>query len=292
MKAGAGERIMKQSKGILYVLMAAMLFSIGGLCIKVIPWSPLAINGARNLISVIIIGIYLKVIHHKIIVNPPVIFGAICMTGVTSFYCIANKLTTAANTIVLQFTAPIFAIFFMWIFFKERPKKVDIVTCVAVFAGILCFFIDGMSAGNMLGNGIAILSGVCYAGIFLMNSFEKSDSLSSILIGQALSAAICIWFVFGETDFGATAIGGILALGIFQLAFAYIFMAKGLDVVPAVTASLTTAIEPVLNPILVAVFYHEMISPLSLVGAVIVVVSVVGYNVWKAKMADAQTDES
>lgn len=245
MKAGAGERIMKQSKGIFYVLMAAILFSIGGLCIKVIPWSPLAINGARNLISVIIIGIYLKVIHHKIIVNPPVIFGAICMTGVTSFYCIANKLTTAANTIVLQFTAPIFAIFFMWIFFKERPKKVDIVTCIAVFAGILCFFIDGLAAGNMLGNGVAILSGVCYAGVFMMNSFEKSDSLSSILIGQGVSAATNIWFVFGETDFGATAIGGILALGIFQLAFAYIFMAKGLDEVPAVTASLTTAIEPV-----------------------------------------------
>ena len=87
-----------------------------------------------------------------------------------------------------------------------------------------------------------------------MNSFERSDSLSSIFIGQAMSAATCIWFVFGESDFGVTAMGGILALGIFQLAFAYIFMAKGLDEVPAVTASLTTAIEPVLNPILVAVF--------------------------------------
>ena len=276
-------RRMKQSKGIFYVLMAAILFSIGGLCIKVIPWSPLAINGARNLISVIIIGIYLKIIHHKIIVNPPVIFGAVCMTGVTSFYCIANKLTTAANTIVLQFTAPIFAIFFMWLFFKERPKKVDITTCIAVFAGILCFFVDGLSAGNIAGDGVAILSGVCYAGVFLMNSFEKSDSLSSIFIGQAMSAATCIWFVFGETDFGATAMGGILALGIFQLAFAYIFMAKGLNEVPPVTASLTTAIEPVLNPILVAVFYHEMISPLSFVGAVIVVVSVAIYNVGKAK---------
>ena len=48
---------MKQSKGIFYVLMAALFFSIGGLCIKVVPWSPLAINGARNLISVMIIGI-------------------------------------------------------------------------------------------------------------------------------------------------------------------------------------------------------------------------------------------
>ena len=273
---------MKQSKGIFYVLMAAVLFSIGGLCIKMVPWSPLAINGARNLISSIMIGIYLKMTHHKIVINPAVLFGAVCMTGVTTLYTIANKLTTAANTIVLQFTAPVFVIFFMWIFFKERPNRVDIIAPAAVFAGILCFFIDGLSSGNMLGNIVAVLSGVAYAGVFMMNSFEKSDSLSSIFLGQALSAVTCIWFVFGETDFGVTAVGGILALGIFQVGLAYILMSKGLDEVPAVTASLTTAIEPILNPILVAIFYHEMITSLSFVGAVIVIIAVVGYNVLKA----------
>ena len=277
---------MKQSKGIIYVLMAAVLFSIGGLCIKMVPWSPLAINGARNLLSSIMIGIYLKMTHHKIVITPAVLFGAVCMAGVTTLFTIANKLTTAANTIVLQFTAPVFVIFFMWIFFKERPKRVDIVASAAVFAGILFFFIDGLSSGNMLGNVIAVISGVAYAGVFMLNSFEGSDSLSSIFLGQALSAVTCIWFVFGETDFGMTAIGGILALGIFQVGLAYIFMSKGLEVVPAVTASLTTAIEPILNPILVAVFYHEMITPLSFVGAVIVIVAIVGYNVWKAVTPD------
>ena len=262
--------------------MAAVLFSIGGLCIKLIPWSPLSINGARNFISVIIMGAYLKATHHKIVINPAVIFGAVCLMGTTTLYCIANKLTTAANTIVLQFTAPIFVIFFMWLFFKEKPKKVDIMASAVVFVGIICFFIDGLSTGNMLGNGLAVLSGVTYAGVFMMNSFKKSDSLSSIFLGQALSAVTCIWFLLGETDFGAKAIGGIVILGVFQLALAYIFMSKGLDEVPAVTASLTTAIEPILNPVLVAIFYHEMITPLSMVGAVIVIGAVVGYNVYKA----------
>ena len=271
-----------QSKGIFYVLMAAVLFSIGGLCIKLVPWSPLAINGVRNLISVIIIGAYLKATHHKLIINPAVLFGAVCLAGTTTLYCMANKLTTAANTIVLQFTAPVFVIFFMWLFFKQRPKRLDIITSVIVFAGIVCFFVDGLASGNMLGNVLAVLSGVSYAGVFMMNSFETSDSLSSIFLGQAICAVTSIWFIFGETDFGVTAIGGILALGVFQLALAYIFMAKGLDEVPAVTASLTTAIEPILNPLLVAVFYHETVTPLSFVGAVIVVAAVVGYNVWKA----------
>ena len=273
---------MKQSKGIFYVLMAAVLFSIGGLCIKLVPWSPLAINGTRNLISAILIGIYLKVTHHKIVINPAVLFGAVCMAATTTLFTIANKLTTAANTIVLQFTAPVFVILLMWIFFKERPKRVDIIASVIVFIGIICFFIDGLSTGDMLGNVIAVLSGIGYAGVFMMNSFEKSDSLSSIFLGQSLSAVTCVWFVFGETDFGVAAIGGIVALGVFQLALAYIFMAKGLDEVPAVTASLTTAIEPILNPLLVAVFYHETVTPLSFVGAVIVIAAIVGYNVWKA----------
>ena len=273
---------MKQSKGIFCVLVAAMLFSLGGLCIKLVPWSPLAINGTRNLISVIIIGVYLKVIGHKVVINPAVLFGAVCMSATTTLFTIANKLTTAANTIVLQFTAPVFVIFLMWMFFKERPKRVDIIASIMVFVGIIFFFVDGLSAGNMLGNVIAVLSGVGYAGVFMMNSFKTSDSLSSIFLGQALSAVTGIWFLFGETDFGVTAIGGILVLGVFQLAVAYMFMAKGLDEVNAVTASLTTAIEPILNPILVAIFYHETITPLSFVGAVIVIAGIVGYNLWKA----------
>lgn len=274
----------RQTKGILYVFLSAVLFSMGGLFVKLVPWSPLSINGIRNLIALVVFGLYLKVTHHRIVINGAVLFGAVCMAGTTTLYCLSNKLTTAANAIVLQFTAPIFVIFLMWFFFKERPKKLDVMACLCVFAGILCFFIDGLSTGNMLGNGVAILAGVCYAGVFMMNSFPNSDSQSSIFLGQVISAVTCSWFVMGETDFGVAAIGGILVLGVFQVAMAYIFMAKGLEDTPAVTASLTTAIEPILNPILVAIVYHEVVTPLALVGAVIVVGSVVAYNVAKARM--------
>ena len=190
------------SKGILWVLIAASLFSIGGLCIKMVPWSPLAINGARSLISVMVLAIYLKMIKHKIVINPAVLFGAVCMTGTTSLFCAANKLTTAANAIVLQFTAPVFVILLMWALKHEKPKKLDIMACFVVFFGILCFFVDGLLVGNMLGNVIAVLSGVCYAGVFMMNSFEKSDAISSVFLGHALSAVTGMGFVFRETDFG------------------------------------------------------------------------------------------
>ena len=98
----------KNTSGIGLVLIAATLFSIGGLCIKMVPWSPLAINGARSLVSVLVLAIYLKLIKHKIVVNKAVLFGAVCMTGTTSLFCAANKLTTAANAIVLQFLLPFY----------------------------------------------------------------------------------------------------------------------------------------------------------------------------------------
>lgn len=276
----------KNVSGIYFVLIAAALFSLGGLCIKMVPWSPLAINGARSLVSVMVLALYLKKIKHKLVINPAVMFGAFCMTGTTSLFCAANKLTTAANAIVLQFTAPIFVIFLMWILKKEKPKRIDILACVLVFSGVLCFFIESLFLGNMLGNFIAVLSGVCYAGVFMMNSFEQSDAISSVFIGHALSAVIGTPLVFRETDFGMQAIGGIVVLGVFQMAIAYIFMSKGLEKVSAVTASLTTAIEPILNPLLVAFFWGEMITPVSLVGAAIVIIGIVGYNLIKIKKCD------
>lgn len=278
----------KKNQGIFLVLVAATLFSMGGLCIKMVPWSPLAINGARSLISVMVLAVYLKMIKHKIVVNKAVLFGAVCMTGTTTLYCAANKLTTAANAIVLQFTAPIFVILLMWFIKKEKPRRLDVTACLVVFAGILCFFIDGLLVGNMPGNFIAVLSGVCYAGVFMMNSFETSDTLSSVFLGHGLSALTGIGFVFGETDFSGQSITGILLLGIFQMAIAYIFMSKGLEQVSAITASLTTAIEPILNPILVAIFWGEVISPVSLLGAAIVVIGVIGYNLIKIKLVPGE----
>ena len=278
-----------KKNGTIYVMLAAVLFSIGGLCIKMIPWGAMAINGGRNLIAVPVLLLYIKLTGHKLRMNRAVVFGAVCMCAVTTLFTLANKLTTAANTIILQFTAPIFAMIMTWFLLHKKPQRIDVITCAVVFVGIIFFFIDGISAGNQLGNILALLSGIAYAGVFMMNSFEQSDSLSSILYGQMLSAVIGIGFVFKETGFSASVLLLMAALGLLQLALAYIFMAKGLETVNAVTASLTAAIEPVLNPILVAIFYKERITGLALIGAVIVLGTVLIYNVRQARLEDTQT---
>ena len=257
------------------MFLAAVLYSIGGLCIKLIPWSGMAINGARTAIALVVIGAYLKAVHHKPKMNLWVLVGALAVCG-----------TTAANTIVLQFTAPIFVIVFSMLFFGKKPKKLDLMACGLVLGGVLLFFIDSLSAGGMLGNVLALISGVSYAGVFLMNDMPDSDAISSVFWGDVISAVVGLPFLGYEREFSGNTVIALLVLGVFQVGTAYILLTEGLKTTPPVTASLVSGIEPVLNPILVAVFYHEMIGPVALVGAMVVVGSVVLYNVILARQTN------
>ena len=274
-----------QRKGVLCVFLASVLYSIGGLCIKLIPWGGMSINGARNLISVFVIGAYLMWTHHKLRMNRFIVLGALCVCGTNALFCLANKMTTAANTIVLQFTAPIFVLLLTIFFWKKKPQRLDLITCVFVLAGVVCFFVDSLEMGGTVGNILALLSGLTYAGVFLLNDMPNSDPICSVFWGDILSVFLGLPFLVQETVFTPTVITSMLILGIFQVALAYILMCIGLKTTPAVTASLISGIEPVLNPILVAVFYGERIGSMALAGAVIVIASVLSYNVILAKQS-------
>lgn len=277
-----------RQRGTLCVFLAAVLYSIGGLCIKLIPWGGMAINGGRTAIALVVIGAYLKLTRHKPRMNLWVMVGALSVCGTNILFSIANKLTTAGNAIVLQFTAPIFVILFSILFFGKRPKKLDLLACGLVLGGVLLFFIDSLSTGGMLGNILALVSGISYAGVFMMNDMPDSDPISSVFWGDVISAVVGLPFLGYETEFSGNTFIALLVLGVFQVAVAHILMVEGLKTTPPVTASLVSGIEPVLNPILVAVFYHEMIGPLALVGAMVVVGSVVLYNVILARQSTTE----
>ena len=268
----------KQTLGILAMLGASVCFSLGGLLIKVIPWNPLAINGVRNLIASLVIGGYLLATHHRLRWNFTVLAGAVSMAGVTTCYAIANKLTTAGNTIVLQYTAPVWIIVMMYLFFGKKPGRVESVTILIVLAGIVCFFFEGLSAGNLWGNLIALLSGMFYAGVFLLNQFEKGDALSSMFFGQLACGIFRTPLVRQETLFTLPVLAALLTLGAVQVGLAYILFSIGTRYTDPVTASIINAIEPILNPILVAIFYGERLGGLSLAGAAIVIGGILFYN--------------
>lgn len=280
------EKVVKKTNpGPLFVFLSGVTFSLGGLCIKFIPWQPLAINAARNILSAIVIGLYILITKHKLVFNKSVAIGAVSIAATMCLYTISNKLTTAGNAIILQFTVPIWTMLFSALVLKVKPTRVDVVAAIFVFVGVACFFIDSLSAGNALGNAVALISGVTYVGVFMMAALPGSDSLSSTFFGIVLNILIGLpWLV--KVDFAAATSQtwiAVLVLGFVQQGCSYIFLNVGLKTTPPVAATLIAAIEPVLNPILVAIFYGEMLTALSLVGAVIVFISILVYNVIKAK---------
>jgi len=261
------------------VIGASLLYSTGGLLMKWIPWNGMAINGARMMLSMLLLVIFLKIIGHKIRMNKWIFLGSLCFLGATALFSVANKLTTAANAIVLQFTAPIFLVIYVMIFLRKKPTALDLGACVLVFGGVICFFMDGLSGGGTAGNIVAILSGAAYGGLFLLRSMPEGDAYSSVFWGSLWGVLTGFPFITQETDFSPKVLLCVVLLGLFQVGLGYILLCVGLQYTPPVTACLVTGIEPVLNPTLVAIFYHEPMTMLSLIGAVIVVVGVIGYNI-------------
>lgn len=275
----------QQQKGTLLVFLASVCYSLGGICMKGIPWSGFAVNGGRTAIAVVVMGIYLWRTNQRLLFNRWIALGAAAVSCTNILFSVANKMTTAANAIVLQYTAPIFVILLAALFIHKQPSRLDLAACAVVFGGVLCFFVDSLSGGGLAGDMLALISGITYAVVFMLNDLPGGDALSSAFWGHVFSAAVGLPFVLQETDFSAVPMVSMLVLGIFQVGAAFIFLGEGLKTTPPVTASLVSGIEPVLNPILVAVFYPgvDRFGLSAIVGAVIVVGGVVGYNVLLAR---------
>ncbi len=272
-----------KSSGTICVFLSAVSFSLAGILIKLISWSPITINGIRSIFGALVMLVFMKATKHKFKVNKVVILAAVCNAIMNFTYVMATKMTSAANAIVLQFTMPIFIIIFTAVFLGKRPKKVEVITCVVVFLGIICFFLDGLTSGGFLGNILAIISGATYAIVFMQKSIKNSDFESSVVISQFMSVVISIPFWFSETQFGFTNWWAVILLGTVQMGLSYVLLSAGLEKVTPITASIISTIEPILNPILVAVFCHETIGIYSFIGATIVICSVGVYNILGAK---------
>lgn len=276
--------IMKRSLAITFVILSSFFFALGGLFFKIISWNALAISSARSILGGIAVLIYMLITRQKFHFNRSVLIAALGHSVCSTLYSLSNKLTTAGNAIVLQFTMPVFVILLMLILYRKKPTLLEGMTCLFVLLGIVCFFVDSLTAGNMLGNLLALISGMSYAVMFIANSQKDSDPFTAILIAYMISTLIGLPALL-HTNIATAPVSELLAvvaLGIIQQGGGQIFFALGIKHTPPITASLVSGMEPVLNPILVAIFYHEMLTPLSLVGAAIVLLTIVFYNVRSA----------
>lgn len=269
--------------GYVYVLISAVCFALAGVLIKSIDWNALSISGARSILAAGVLYVFLRAQGKHMVLNKPTVIGALINFAMLQTFVIANKLTTAANAIVLQFTMPVWLILIMWVFMHERPRRAALAACAVIFAGIVCFFFDDLTPNGFLGNIIAIISGIAYAGVFLLKRMPGCDFESAAIL-SFLACAVCgIPTLLQETDFALPTMAAVVVLGVVQVGFAFIFLSMGLDRVSPVAAALLSTIEPILNPIIVAVVIGETIGPLSLFGAVLVILGATAYNVYDAK---------
>ena len=274
---------MSDRKSVLCVVLSAVCFSLAGVLIKLLPWSPLTINGARSVFASCVILLWMRRRGEKLVFNRPTLLCAACNAAMNIAFVAATKLTTAANAIVLQFAMPVFLIVYNAVFFHKKPTGAQAAACAAVLVGIAFFFMDSLSSGGLIGDVLAVLSGAAYAVVFLTRRIHGADLNSSLVIGLWMNIAVGLPFFAKETACGAGDVAVVVLLGTVQLGLGFILLSRGLEGVQPVTAAITSTIEPILNPLVAAVFYPEKLGALSVAGAVIVLSSVGIYNIFTAR---------
>lgn len=277
------DTLSERRKAILYLTIAAILWSTSGLFVKILDWQPVSILAGRSLFASIIFLFYLR--------RLPTQFGlwqllAAGMFILTQFLFITStKLTTAANAIFLQYTMPIYVVLLAYWFLGEKPSRTDWLAMLVIFVGLTLFFGDELSTEGLYGNLLAILSGV--TGALMMVSFraqKNGNPAESNLIAFLFTATLGFPFIMKETWTLNSWL--ILAfLGIVQIGFAFIFFTKGIKHIPALEANLIGMLEPVLNPIWVFFFYGESMGRFALVGGLIVLSGVILSAVGSARAA-------
>lgn len=262
----------KKSQAVLFLIIAAVLWSSGGLLIKLVVWPPLAIAGARSAIAAMVMLAYRR--RLRINWSPAQMGGAVCYAATVILFVTATKWTTAANAILLQYTAPIYVAVLSYWLLKERISKSDILTMAATIGGMILFFLDDLSGGGMAGNIVAILSGIAFAGTALFLRKQKDASpMESVFLGNGMAFLIGIPSMLQSMP-NATGWLGLILLGIFQLGISYILYAEAMKHVTALEGILVPIIEPILNPIWVFLLLKERPGKWAMVGGIVVLMSI------------------
>jgi drug/metabolite transporter (DMT)-like permease len=254
---------------------AALCWSLGGLLIKSVPWPPLAVAGGRGFIAAAFLAVFGPRRFHFTWSGAQV-GGAVAYAATTILFVTATKLTTAANAILLQYTAPIWvALLGAW-FLGERSTRADWIAIAVVFCGMGLFFCDDLKMSGLVGNLIALASGVAFAAMTLLLRKQKDSSPeSSIFLGNLLAGAIGLPFMLSAAAIpNARGWIALVLLGSVQLGFSYLLYARAIRHITALEAVLIPVIEPILNPIWVLLALGERPGPLSLAGGVVVIVAV------------------
>ncbi len=267
-------------KAVAMLILAAVFWSTSGILIKLVSMPPLAIAGWRSLIAAVVILIMCRK-EIQISWNPDVLIAALCM----GLFCIcfvgATKLSTAANAIVLQYSASAYVAILAPIIINEPTRRQDWLFLVIVIIGISLFFLDDLSIQGIWGIVIGIVGAVFWAvaNIFLRKSKNHSTAWP-LALGNFMAAGLCLPFMFSQAP-GFSDTLGILGLGVVSIGAGYAVYSYAIKQVHALEAILICSVEPLINPLWVFIFAGELPGPASLMGGGLVLTAVTVRSVAK-----------
>ncbi|MFN8413528.1 MAG: DMT family transporter [Anaerolineales bacterium] len=277
------DSLSERRKAILFLALAAILWSTSGLFVKILDWHPISILAGRSLFASIVFLIYLKRLPTRFSMWQLLAAGMFILTQF--LFITSTKMTTAANAIFLQYTAPIYVVLLAFWFLREKPSRTDWISMLIIFIGLTLFFADKLSTDGFYGNLLAILSGVTSAVMMVSFRAQKDGNpAESTLTAFLITAIFGFPFILKET-WTVTSWSILAFLGIFQIGLAFIFFTQGIKHIPALEANLIGTLEPVLNPVWVFLFYGESMGAFALIGGLVVLGGVILSAVGSAKVA-------
>jgi drug/metabolite transporter (DMT)-like permease len=268
----------QQMRGRLLVLAAALLWSLAGVFIKFLEVPPLTIVFYRSLFAALVFTPFLR---RGALLKGSIVVSAVTYTAAISAFVSANKLTTAANAIVLQYTAPIFVFVFSRLVLGEAISKLNGFALVVSMIGIGVISLDSAGAPEMTGVLLAILSGVLFAAYMI--NLRRTRAVSLVYLTW-INNVVCTLLLFGvvksELTLSLNEMLILMIMGAVQLGLPYFLFSKGLQTISLQEASLIALIEPVLNPIWVALVVGEIPSSATIAGGGMILFGLGGRYLW------------
>jgi drug/metabolite transporter (DMT)-like permease len=275
------------NRSVLLLLAAAILWSLGGVLIKSIDLSPVTIAGGRSLIASLVMSLAMPGVVRKI--SWRAVPGAIAYAGTVFLFVVATKLTTAANAIFLQYTAPIYIAMISPWFLGERTTWRDWLLVLIALAGVGVFFLDQLSLQGLSGVVAALGSGFAFAWLTVLMRRQKTGSPEAVvLLGNMLTFLIALPWMFPILRIEENG-PRLLLLGVVQLTIPYLLYSLAIRHVRALDASIISIIEPILNPIWVMLATNERPAFWSIVGGSIVLATSLGRSLLASRSIPAET---
>ena len=270
--------------GAIQVALGATCWSFAGVLGKWLPWNAFTINGLRSLVAVLLLALARR--SFRVRLSRGTVLGALGVTLTSMLYMAAIKLTTSANAIVLQYAAPAFVILFCWLFYGQRPSLRSLISAALIMLGVVLCFADRMGGGHLLGNLLALASAVTFALVFFCARMPDTNPADYSYLGLLLCvpSAVCGFFDPAMSARPSEWLA-VLGLGV-CLAGGYYFISAAMGRVSPVFTVLLSNLEPVLNPIWVALFLPglgEVPGGMALVGSAIVLVTAAVYSLGPAE---------